>query len=61
MTELSIRELQDCADVADRLGDADLVALIRVKIAALSVPAQALIDESMPVVEAPAAEGSDHG
>ena len=56
MSELSIKELEECAAVADRMGDTDLVALIRAKIVALSVPTPTLIDESMAIPE-----GDHHG
>lgn len=53
---MTIIELQAAADVADRLGDADGAALMRAKIASLSIPVQALVDESISMPE-----GDHHG
>ena len=52
-------DIESAIQVADRLGDADGVAVLRAELAALDHPPadiQSLVDASIPV-----AEGSDHG
>lgn len=56
MSDITPIELQAAIDVADRLGDADGVAVMRAKLAALIAPVQSLVDESMAIPE-----GDHHG
>ena len=51
-------DLESAIQVADRLGDVDCVAILRVELAALDAPSeiQALIDEVHPVAQAVADE-----
>lgn len=56
---MSRSDIESAIQVADRLGDADGVAILRAELAALDHPSadiQSLVDASIPV-----AEGSDHG